>query len=78
MVFLIFLASVVAMEWIVRRQPGIPHQDGGSTIAGQTRDLPAATASTDIACLARALASEGRGTNPAQAAEPVVSKRVPS
>jgi hypothetical protein len=78
MVFLIFLASAVAMEWIVRRQPGIPLQDRGSTSAMEQREVSTDTASTDIACLARALAVEGRGAKPMVLAEPAPSKRVPS
>jgi hypothetical protein len=78
MVFLIFLASVVAMEWIVRRQPGIRQQDRRIASAEDTIAAPTAIASTDIACLAKALADQGRGAKPMPAAERVVSKRAPS
>ena len=75
MVFLVFLASVVAMEWIVRRQPGIRARNTRMTNAEDTIDAPATRSSADIACLANALAGHGGGAGPAHAAETVASKR---
>lgn len=77
MVFLIFLASVVAMEWIVRRQPGLSPQNRPLPGAEDKIEAPAATSSADIASLAKALAERGSGAKPAPAEEPVVTVRSP-
>lgn len=73
MIFLIFLASVVATEWIVRRQPASPQGNSGNPSTGIARD--AAGAAADIASLARALATE---SCTAETMQTTTSKRVPS
>ena len=64
MVFLIFLASVVALEWIVRRGPAPPHRRRRIEDSSDDIDMDQMTesASADIARLANALAERGPGS----------------